>query len=265
MPTVKELIGAWFMDPVDILTMAVVAAQAVRSAEDPERVIVGAYGVLGREPPIDQDEAMAIRVARLMSEAGERRSEVLAFLRSKAGRLFMNRHEEGWQGTPRTAEAPIEPDPEALRLLNLINRRGLDGIPMFFPGFGPFEIAGRKMVGDFDVSLMMLSLDGQKARWLDSGFVPDREAVGELQLAELPVTVRGLIDYPIGSPVLFTIETGSSPWSLWDICCAFADHYDRIYEHPERYGIWGHDITDLWIERLEYYPELRLIHPFVGS
>jgi hypothetical protein len=253
------------MDPVDILTMAVVAAQAVRSAAEPERVIVGAYGLLGREPPIDQDEAMAIRVARLMSEAGERRSDVLSYLSSNAGRLFMNRHEDGWQGTRRTEEAPIEPDPEAQRLLDLVDEGRLDAIPMFSLGFGPFEIAGRKMVGDFDVSLMMLSFGGRKERWLDSGYVPEREAVRELELSDLPVTVRGLIDYPIKSPVLFTIETGSSPWSLWDICCAFADQYDKIYEHPERYGIWGHDLTDLWIERLVYYPEERLIHPFVGS
>jgi hypothetical protein len=177
----------------------------------------------------------------------------------------MNRHEDGWQGTRRAEEAPIEPDPEAQRLHNLIDEGRLDAIPMFSPGFGPFEIAGRKMIGDFDVSLMILSVGGRQHRWLDGGYVPDREAVRELELKDLPVTVRGLIDYPIASPVLFTIETGSPPWSLWDICCAFADQYDRIYENPERYGVWGHDITDLWIERLDYYPEERLIHGFIGS
>jgi hypothetical protein len=39
----------------------------------------------------------------------------------------------------------------------------------------------------------------------------------------------------------------------------------RIYERPDRYGIWGHDIGDLWIEGLEYYPKEQLIYAQIGS
>ena len=39
----------------------------------------------------------------------------------------------------------------------------------------------------------------------------------------------------------------------------------RIYEHPDRYGVWGHDLADLWIEGLAYYPKHRLIWATIGS
>lgn len=86
-----------------------------------------------------------------------------------------------------------------------------------------------------------------------------------MEVEGLPTTVRGLIDYPLERPCLFTIHAGEEPWSVWDICCAFAEQYTRIYEQPEKYGIWGHDLTDLWIERLLYFPEKGLIYPHVGS
>ncbi len=252
------------MDPVNILTMAVVAAQAIRSASDPETVLIGAYRTLGREPPMDRDEAMAIRVARLMTEAGASRSDVMAYLRSHAGPVFMNRP---FEDEDRAAASLIDPDPEAQRLHALLNEGRLEGGPMLPPGWGPFEIAGRKMVGHFESELVILTYDGGgKGRWFDSTWLPAAEAITEASLGELPLTVRGLIDYPIEVPMIFTIETGDDElWPLWDICCAFADQYDRIYEHPERYGVWGHDLTDLWIEKLTYYPEERLIEAFISS
>src|SRR4051794_7365924 len=108
------------MDPVDVLTAAVVAAQAIRSSSEPEAVIVGGYGVIGRSPPMDQDEAMSIRIARLMSEAGVRRNEVLAFLNQHAGPLPWNRPDRGWRGSLRASESLIDPEPEALRLLKVV-------------------------------------------------------------------------------------------------------------------------------------------------
>jgi hypothetical protein len=67
---------------------------------------------------------------------------------------------------------------------------------------------------------------------------------------------RGLIDFPIKSPVVFDLVTGHAPWDIWDICCLFADQYNRIF---------GGISTDLWIERLTYYPAERLIHPWIGT
>src|SRR5262249_30592425 len=81
----------------------------------------------------------------------------------------------------------------------------------------------------------------------------------------LPATVYGLIHYPLEVPVLFTIETGEEPWSVWDICCAFASQYSSIYEHPQRYGVWGHDFKDLCLEGLVFFSEKKFIYPYVGS
>jgi hypothetical protein len=53
-------------------------------------------------------------------------------------------------------------------------------------------------------------------------------------------------------------STGA-PWDVWDICCAFADRYLKLYECPEQYGIWGADLSSLWIEDLVYYPDHQLI------
>ena len=60
-------------------------------------------------------------------------------------------------------------------------------------------------------------------------------------------------------------RTGTEPWSVWDICCAFADQYEKMYEDPERHGVWSHDLTDLWIERLVYFPQERLLYAWIGS
>ena len=45
------------MDPVDILTLSVRTAQALRTARDPEAALASAYRVLERQSPSDQDES----------------------------------------------------------------------------------------------------------------------------------------------------------------------------------------------------------------
>lgn len=251
------------MDPVDVLTAAVVAAQEIRSAADPEAVIAGAYGVLGLHPPTDRGEAMAIRVARLMSDAGGRRSEVLALIRKHVGPLPWNRPDRGWGKGADVSEPLIDPDPEALRLLKVVEEGAGEAVPMVPAGFGPFEIAGRKSVGWFDSPVLVKRLENCRVRqdWEET----EPHALEEIELGELPSVVRGLIDYPLGVPVLFPIETGVGPWSLWDIFCAFADRYAEIYEHPDRYGVSGHDLTDLWIEGMVYFPSEQLIYAEIGS
>jgi hypothetical protein len=77
--------------------------------------------------------------------------------------------------------------------------------------------------------------------------------------------VRGLIDYPLDQPVVFSIDLKSEMWYLWDILSAFSDQYARIYEDAERFGVWGHDLDDLWIDRLVYYPQKQLIYPYLSS
>lgn len=251
------------MDPVDVLTKAVMAAQFIRSASDPEAAIRGGYGALGREPPMDQDDAIAVRVARLMAEAGDRRRDVFQFLQTRAGPLPLNRPDRGWPGGVESP--PAEPEPEAIRLLDYVEGDQAGPVPMFPEGFGPFEVARRSIVASFEGPIEVERVNGRAFRLPAGGLQERRGTIEEIDLEGLPTTVRGLIDYPIGSPVLFPIETGEAPWSLWDICCAIADQYDRMYEDAGRYGIWGHDITDLWIESLLYYPGERLIYPQIGS
>ena len=246
------------MDAVDVLTLAVQAAQAVRSGVDPEAVLKGAYGAIGYEPPSDQGEAMAIRIARLITEAGERRRDVLDYLKSQAGPLFYNRLDHGWgEGHKEVGVTLIEPDPAAARLLKVVKASGHKGwsdcVPLFGKGPAPFSISRREAVMYFGSEEVVEHLKG-------------KGAARDPNLSDvLPHTVRGLIDYPMEVPVLFTVETGKEPWQVWDICCAFADQYERIYEQPDRYGVYGHDLTDLWIDGLAYFPVENLVYPWLSS
>jgi hypothetical protein len=224
------------MNPVDILTMAVDSARMIRNAADPDAVLAAASRLVGC-PPGDPAEPLATRITRLVEGAGERRTELYEFLRTTRGSLYLNRNTEGWdEGSP---VAPYEPDPEIPELLAFIDSEEGKSRKV--------DILGEHM-GAFAVG--------------------PREVVHYIHLEheeEQPTTVRGLIDYPLEKAVLFPIETGVAPWYLWDILSAFADQYARIYEEPQRFEVWGHDLSDLWIERLFYFPQKKLIYPFVGS
>jgi hypothetical protein len=247
------------VEPTEILAMARTAAQLIRSAADREKALTSAYAVLGREPPMDQDEAIAIRITRLLAEAGERRRDVLGYLRGQAKGL-LNRPPGGWAGKQ---EERIAADPEAVELVEYVQQAEADGREVLPDRFGAFDLANRSMLATFGGRTVLerggKRLTSAKAGELQAGDRFHFEKEG------LPLSVRGLIDYPLEVPVLFTIETGEEPWSVWDICCAFADQYALIYEHPQRYGLWGHDLSDLCLERLLYFPEKKLLYPHVGS
>jgi len=134
---------------------------------------------------------------------------------------------------------------------------------MFGDRFPPFHVAGRSVTSFFG-GRNVVERDGQRLTAEEAGELREGDVLSS-EPEGLPLTVRGLIDYPVEVPVLFQIETGQDPWSLWDICCAFADQYAKIYEQPARHGVWGHDLADLWIEGLVYYPEEQLIYPLMGS
>jgi hypothetical protein len=250
------------MDPVDVLTLSVSAAQALRTARDPEAALASAYAVLGREPPCDQDEDFTIRIARLMVEAGPSRREVLQHLRHHARGPYGNRLPGGWAKGGAEGLPPAEPDPEALRLRDFVDAAE-GGQEVFREGFGPFEIATRSVPAFFG-GRTVVERDGQCLSPEESGELQTGDRL-QSESEGLPPRVRGLIDYPFETPILFDIETGTEPWSVWDICCAFADQYEKLFEDPERHGVWGHDLTDLWIERLMYFPEERLLYAWIGS
>jgi hypothetical protein len=251
------------MDPVDVLTVAVHAAQLIRSGSDPEKALAGAYRALRLNRPDDGDDPLAVRIARLAYAAGPKRDKLIEFLNKQAGPLPLNRPKKGWGGAVEPAAAEIEEaNAEAEELLNYAEAEEESAREMM-GDFPSFSVAERRVSGYFGGRTIIIRrgkrLTQEQAGELREGDAFDMESEG------LPTTVRGLIDYPLERPCLFTINVGEEPWSVWDICYAFAEQYARIYEQPEKYGIWGHDLSDLWIERPLYFPEKRLIYPHVGS
>ena len=251
------------MDPVDVLTMATQAAQLIRSGLDPERIVRGAYANLNFPIPADDNESLAVRIARLTETAGENRDKLMQFLRTQAGPLPFNRPANGWGGAVEPGAAQVEDqDDEAEGLIKFAENAEESARDMM-GAFPAFSVA-QKQVSGFFGGHTIVTRQGKRLTQEQAGEL----LVGDSITAEtegLPTMVRGLIDYPLERPCLFTIKVGEEPWSLWDICCAFADQYVRVYEQPEKYGLWGHDLTDLWIERLLYYPEKKLIYPHIGS
>jgi hypothetical protein len=222
--------------PVDVLTMATSAARMIRNAPDPDAILAEATRRFSVRPA-GPGESLASFITRLIEEAGERRTELYQFLARYRGQLYMNRNKEDWGQSGEFV--PYEPDPEARELLAYIATDGAKKSRVDLFGdriMGPFALQERKMV-----------------RYVE-------ECKGDL-----PETTRGLIDYPLKNPVLFTIDLGSNDWELWDVFCAFADQYALIYEQPQRYGVRDHDFSDLWLELLYYYPDRNVIYPFVGS
>jgi hypothetical protein len=230
------------MDPSDLLQLAAQAAQAIRCAGDLDTGLASGYQFLGLPAPKDRKDPPALRIVRLMHAAGDRKADLLRHLWAlrKSEVLLANRPAE------EPTEELLEPDAEALRLHRVINSSKYKRIDIL-GGFPSFSIVGRMVAGTYG------------GKWVSSGGWTKYKPEG------LPETVRGLITYPLAAPVVFPINVGKEPWLIWDICCAFAEQYARIYEHPRRHGVWGHDIGDLWLEGLIYFPKEKLIHAYIGS
>lgn len=250
------------MDPVDILSTASHAAKLIRSGSDPERAIAGAYQAAGLQPPEDKNDSLAVRIARLIDAVGEHRLEVMRFLSEQSGAAPLNRLGSGWDDDESDMDSQEEADPEALELLEYVETER--GAVLDMTGdFPEFSIAERQVDAFFGGESYIIR-DGKRLTVEEAGPLQAGDQI-EFEEADLPTTVRALIDYPLERPCLFTIEVGDAPWSIWDICCAFADQYARIYEEPDKWGVDMHDLSDLYIERLLYFPEKRLIYPQIGS
>ena len=257
------------MDPVDILTRAVHAAQQIRSSSDPETILAGAYTHLGIDRPNDGEDPWSLRIVRLVETAGSQRDRLFDYLYDHAGPLPLNRPTVGWGGTvePNTttdsaiAEVVADED-EVEALLEYVEDAEDSGREMM-TGMPAFAIADKSLLAFFgDRTVVVRNGERLPADQVEELQKGDRL---EFDQEDLPTTVRVLLDYPLDRPALFTIEVGPSPWSVWHLCCAIADLYARIYEQPEHYGINAHDLTDLYIEDLRYFPQKNLIYPYIGS
>jgi hypothetical protein len=252
------------LSTVDALTMALSAAGILRSSGDPEAALANAYAALDLPPPASP-APLAVRIVQLVLDAGPNRPLLAQYLRRVEGPL-------AWDRPATPAEEQVElvrEDAEATRYKDLLNQDSLGpGHSMFwrgdpYPYYPSFRLLERASVLYFHGPTVVMR-EGQK--------MPPRRAVppetGDkwtYELLELPAKVKGLVTYPFEVATLFDVEAGCSPWNVWDICCAFSDQYMKLYEHPEKHGIWGSDLSSLWIEDLIYFPEHQLIYPHVGS
>lgn len=58
-----------------------------------------------------------------------------------------------------------------------------------------------------------------------------------------------IFDYPISEPVTFAYTTkNKGGWTRKMLFGAIKEGYRNIYEDPDEYGVWGHDMQDLVIE-----------------
>jgi hypothetical protein len=252
------------LSSVDVLTMALSAAGILRSSGDPEAALANAYAALGLEPPQGSDP-LPVRIVQLILDAGADRKHLCNYLRRIEGPLAWDRP----QTSPDQQVVLIREDKKARRYAQLLKHNQLGpGHSMFwrsdaYPYFPSFRLLERSSVLWFHGPTVVL----RKGRELSAreAAPPKTGDKWSCQSLELPEKVRGLINYPFEVATLFEIETRGSPWNVWDICCSFADQYLKLYECPERYGIWGDDLSSLWIEDLHYYPDHQLIHPVVGS
>lgn len=91
-------------------------------------------------------------------------------------------------------------------------------------------------------------------------------------------------DYPLSNVVKFNFSK-SGGFSIYDIIKYICSGYERIYREEEEevgnpghipgmfnrmasngpYGIWGHDINDLFIEAIDYDKKKKLITLSIGS
>lgn len=80
---------------------------------------------------------------------------------------------------------------------------------------------------------------------------------------EKKIKGRLVIDYPIKNCVEFEVEYET----LHDLVDEIRRAYHYVYKDVNKnnpFGVWGHDIGDLWIEGIEIYPG-NVIHLKIGS
>jgi len=137
------------MDPVDILTVAMHAAQLIRSGNDPAKAIVGAYEALRLQRPDDGDDPLAVRIARLADAAGAQRDALIQFLNKQAGPLPLNRPPKGWGGAVEPAAAEEEETESEAEELVTYTEVEEESAREMMDNFPAFSVAQKRIESSF--------------------------------------------------------------------------------------------------------------------
>ena len=71
-----------------------------------------------------------------------------------------------------------------------------------------------------------------------------------------------ILDYPLDKLYTFKVK---GPLTAYDLALYIIKHYKKIYDQSEKYGVWGHDIDDLVVERLRVNLDTKIVAVDVGS
>lgn len=74
-----------------------------------------------------------------------------------------------------------------------------------------------------------------------------------------------MIDYPLENPVKFEITTGSKGLSPGELLRKIGKIYEKIYQSPEKYKVYGHDVEDLSLETVRINHKTKQIALDLGS
>lgn len=68
-----------------------------------------------------------------------------------------------------------------------------------------------------------------------------------------PEKVKIKIDYPLSVDVFFTLENQKTlSGLLWEVSKVYVD---IIYDNPDKFGVWGHGVHDLYFEGLTIFSD----------
>ena len=145
----------------------------------------------------------------------------------------------------------------------------------------------RKLNPDFEIRLHELDVNGGNERKLMSKFTIERERellpkgvsikihkysidcgiflFGYVDSYFKNHTVNVTINYPLKNPYTFTVKCIVLNDLINEIVLAYRRIYEEEKENPGKYGIWGHRIEDLWLERMILDIETGNVKLFVGS
>ena len=74
-----------------------------------------------------------------------------------------------------------------------------------------------------------------------------------------------IIDYPLSCKAEFIIKCDGKGLDLQGLVKKIINSYYEIYENEKKYGIWGHDIVDLYLEGITVDHSKKIIILDMGS